>query len=98
MVKGARRSESLLGSGSATALEILHIVNNVNVNGCQGIPTCNHVTQKKGKKVPTTPVEKLVQEYDDLFHGIGKMKGVQVKLEIHACRDPSPSFPNIVST
>lgn len=27
-------------------------------------------------------MDKLVTEYDDLFHGIGKMKGVKVKLHI----------------
>ena len=33
-------------------------------------------------------VEKLVKEYDELFHGLGKLKGYQVKLHIDESVQP----------
>ena len=88
VVQGAHNAGSLLGSGSATALGILKIVNQVNLDGGQQGEA--DFVAKKGARLfkqqdqicPVPPVGNLVAEYDDLFHGIGKLKGVQVKLHI----------------
>lgn len=88
VVQGAHHSGSLLGSGSATALGILHIANNVKCAKTQNMAKrtvasdTKHSPKRKDQSLPNRTVDKLVTEYDDLFHGIGKMKDVQVKLHL----------------
>ncbi|XP_028418120.1 uncharacterized protein K02A2.6-like [Dendronephthya gigantea] len=88
VVHGTQNAGSLLGSGSATALGILKIVNQVNVNGNQNGGRASatekgaRVSTPQGQTGSVNSVDQLVAEYDDLFQGIGKLKGVQVKLHI----------------
>ena len=88
VVQGTHNVGSLLGSRSATALGILRIVNRVACDNTQKSER-NSTLKKQDPSVlqtestsPVTSVDSLIAEYDDLFHGIGKLKGVQVKLHI----------------
>ena len=88
VVQGTHNAGSLLGSRSATALGILRIVNRVACDNSQKSEG-NSIMKKPHPSVrqteptsPVTSVDSLIAEYDDLFHGIGKLKGVQVKLDI----------------
>ena len=88
MVQGTHNVGSLLGLRSATALGILRIVNRVACDNSQKRER-NSNMKKQDPSVrqtestsPVTSVDSLIVEYDDLFHGIGKLKGVQVKLHI----------------
>jgi hypothetical protein len=88
VVQGTHNAGSLLGSGSATTLGILRIVNHVKLDGSQngesGSATDKSVqlSTQKEKTCPIASVDKLVAEYDDLFQGISKLKRVEVKLHI----------------
>ena len=88
VVQGTHNVGSLLGSRSATALGILRIVNHVACDNTQKSER-NSTLKKQDPSVlqtestsPVTSVDSLIAEYDDLFHGIGRLKGVQVKLHI----------------
>ena len=90
VVQGTHNVGSLLGSRSATALGILRIVNRVACDNTQKSER-NSTLKKQDPSVlqtestsPVTSVDSLnlIAEYDDLFHGIGKLKGVQVKLHV----------------
>jgi hypothetical protein len=83
VIKGSRSSGCLLGSTSAVNLGILHIVNQVKSKA----GTTSKVTEasagavpaKNKQSKPATPL-KGVASYDDIFQGIGKLKGVKVTL------------------
>ena len=88
VVQGTHNVGSLLGSRSATALGILRIVNHAACDNTQKSER-NSTLKKQDPSVlqtestsPVTLVDSSIAEYDDLFHGIGKLKGVQVKLHI----------------
>ena len=101
VVQGTHNAGSLLGSGSATALGILRIVNHVKLDGSQNGESDSatvkgaRLSKQKDQTCPVTSVDKLVAEYDDLFQGIGKLKGVQVKLHIHLMIKYNQSHRNI---
>ena len=89
VVKGSRSSGCLLGSSTAVSLGILHIVNRVNTKSCKfaGAKPTPHPPKKGDRSNNCTPggqerLQKLVKSNDDLFHGIGKLKGVKVKLHV----------------
>ena len=68
-----KTSRCLLGYSTATDLGILH----VGLAETLGTGACN--------SVDGTSVEQLKAKYPNVFHGIGKLKGYQLKLHI----DPS---------
>ena len=72
VVKGGSKSGSLLGCTTAVALGVLKIVNQVKTGKGASVQ----------KKLKLNEVDKLIREFDEIFHGIGKMKGVKVKLHI----------------
>ena len=89
VVKGSRSSGCLLGSSTAVSLGILHIVNRVKTKSCKfaGAKPTPHPPKKGDRSNDCTPggqerLQKLVKSNDDLFHGIGKLKGVKVKLHV----------------
>ena len=89
VVKGSRSSGCLLGSSTAVSLGILHIVNRVKTKSCKfaGAKPTPHPPKKGDRSNNCTPggqerLQKLVKSNDDLFHGIGKLKGVKVKLHV----------------
>ena len=95
VVKGSRSSGCLLGSSSAVNLGILHIVNRVKSKPRKfARAKSTPVPSKKGDRDNNcTPggqerQQKLIKSNDDLFHGIGKLKGVKVKL--HVDQDVKP--------
>ena len=89
VVKGSRSSGCLLGSSTAVSLGILHIVNRVKTKSCKfaGAKPTPHPPKKGDRSNNCTPggqerLQKLVKSNDDLFHDIGKLKGVKVKLHV----------------
>ena len=88
-MKGSRSSGCLLGSSSAVNLGILHIVNRVKSNQCKSTGgKSTNASSKKGDRSSNCAsggqekLQKLIKNNDDLFHGIGKLKGVKVKLHV----------------
>ena len=78
VVKGDSRSGSLLGAATAISLGLLKI----EVNSVETEPRVKKgpsLTQLKRKE---RKIKDLVKEFDEVFHGIGKMKGVKVKLHV----------------
>ena len=68
VVKGKQRSGALLGLDTAMALGVIKIINKI---------------KEKVKEVcPDGKIQSLVEEYDDIFHGIGKLKDVEIKLHV----------------
>ena len=95
VVKGSRSSGCLLGSSSVVNLGILHIVNRVKSKQCKFTgEKSTHASSKKGDRSSNCAsggqerLQKLIKNNDDLFHGIGKLKGVKVKL--HVDQDVKP--------
>ena len=95
VVKGSRSSGCLLGSSSAVNLGILHIVNRVKSKQCKFTgEKSTHASSKKGDRSSNCAsggqerLQKLIKNNEDLFHGIGKLKGVKVKL--HVDQDVKP--------
>ena len=80
VVKGSSSSGCLLGSMSAMNLGILDIVNNVESPSAGSKATPKMVVPKPAAL--TGKLSKLITANDNIFHGIGKMKGVKVKLHI----------------
>ena len=76
VVKGKRSTGCLLVSDSATVLGILKIISAIAENS----PKIVKKSRQANTGDPT--IDRLVTRYDKLFHGIGKMKGVKVKLDI----------------
>ena len=62
VVKGGSKSGSLLGCTTAVALGVLKIVNQVETGN--GAPV--------QKRLKLNKVDKLIREFDEIFHGIGK--------------------------
>ena len=90
VVKGSRSSGCLLGSFSAVNLGILHIANRVKSKQCKSTgEKSTHASSKKGDRSCNCAsggqerLQKLIKNNDDLFLGIGKLKGVKVKLHVH---------------
>ena len=87
-MKGTRKSGSLLGSASSMSLGVLKILNTVKDNTSsspgvqQSFKACADETQVSSSSNENKSVESLLNEYDDLFHGIGKMKDLKVKLDV----------------
>ena len=87
-MKGTRKSGSLLGSASSMSLGVLKILNTVkdNTSSSPGVQqsskACTDKTQVSSSSNENKSVESLLNEYDDLFHGIGKMKDLKVKLDV----------------
>ena len=95
VVKGSRPSGCLLCSSSAVNLGILHIVNRVKSKQCKFTgEKSTHASSKKGDRYSNCAsgrqerLQKLSKNNDNLFHGIGKLKGVKVKL--HVDQDVKP--------
>ena len=95
VVKGSRPSGCLLCSSSAVNLGILHIVNRVKSKQCKFTgEKSTHASSKKGDRSSNCAsggqerLQKLIENNDNLFHGIGKLKGVKVKL--HVDQDVKP--------
>ena len=88
VVKGTRKSGSLLGSASSMSLGVLKILNTVkdNTSSSPGVQqsskACADKTQVSSSSNENKSAESLLNEYDDLFHGIGKMKDLKVKLDV----------------
>ncbi|CAB4032489.1 Hypothetical predicted protein, partial [Paramuricea clavata] len=90
VIKGSRSSGCLLGSTSAVNLGILHIVNQlkskVGTTSKATEVSAGAVHAKSKQSNPATPLKgmlgKLVASYNDIFQGIGKLKGVKVTLHI----------------
>ena len=87
VVKGSQSSGCLLGSISAVNLGILHIVNSVRTKSRfsskgQVISSPGAVAEQTSTPSWQRKLSKLIHDNDDLFHGIGKLKGVKVKLHI----------------
>ena len=68
VIKGTERLDNLLGLSSSVALGILNIVNSVS-------SAKEEISSKES-------VDAILDEYEDIFHGIGKLKDVKVKLHI----------------
>ena len=87
VVKGTRKSGSLLGSASMS-LGVLKILNTVkdNTSSSPGVQqsynACADKTQVSSSNNENKSVESLLNEYDDLFYGIGKMKDLKVKVDV----------------
>ena len=88
-MKGSRSSGCLLGSSSAVNLGILHIVNRVTSKQCNfNGEKSTHASFKNGDRSSNCAsggqerLQKLIKNNDDLFHGIGKLKEVKVKLHV----------------
>ena len=91
VVKGSRSSGCLLGSSSAVNLGILHIVNCVKFKQCKFTgEKSTHASSRFSNCASggQERLQKLIKDNDDLFHGIGKLKGVKVKL--HVDQDVKP--------
>ena len=88
VVKGTRKSGSLLGSASSMSLGVLKILNTVKDSTSsspgvqQSCKACADKTHVSSSSNDNKSVESLLNEYDDLFHGIGKMKDLKVKLDV----------------
>ena len=68
-------------------LGILHIVNQIKPASCTAKATSLPINTTTSATMPLTPgytkkLDQLLAFYDDLYHGIGKMKEVKVKLHI----------------
>ena len=75
-------SGGLLGVSTATALGLLKL--NVNQTGKKVPKESTNVFTKRRQR----NVADLVKQYNDVFNGIGKMKGVKVKLDIDKTVEP----------
>ena len=76
----------MVESGKRMALATFHVIKGcMNTEPLIGFKTCKDldlVLVANSVQLNETAVRKLVGEYADLFKGIGKMKGVQVDLDI----------------
>ena len=83
VVKGSESSGCLLGFTSAVNLGIIHIVNHVKSKIKPSLKPVDHeVSEQAVATIWQRKLGKLIHEYDELFHGIGKLKGKKVKLHI----------------
>ena len=88
VVKRTWKSGSLLRSASLMSLGVLKILNTVKDNTSsspgvqQSFKACADKIQVSSSSNENKSVESLLNEYDDLFHGIGKMKDLKVKLDV----------------
>ena len=76
----------MVESGKRMALATFHVIKGcMNTQPLIGFKTCKDldlVLVANSVQLNETAVRKLVEEYADLFKGIGKVKGVQVDLHI----------------
>ena len=87
VAKGSESGTSLLSLETAVGLGVIKVVNNVKQANTRNNTSIQEKIQgvlKDNEKVQETKVKKIVEKYKAkmLFHGVGRMKGVQVKLHV----------------
>ena len=70
VISDKNKQENLLGIDSATSLGILKILHSI----------ANKKNVNSNNAIETNLVSDILNEYESIFHGIGKMKDVKVKL------------------